>query len=86
MELGIITDDHVDNREYWIDKISQLSGDFSVNAEKVEEEIAKEIQDDGVGTLLGHLRLCGAIPEKYGHDSSEEKLYSKYTDVVIHEA
>ena len=36
--------------------------------------------------LLGHLRLCGAIPERYKHDSSEEKLYSKYTDVVIHEA
>jgi type II restriction enzyme len=29
------------------------------------------------------LRLCGAIPERYKHDSSEEKLYSKYTDVVI---
>ena len=35
---------------------------------------------------MGHLRLCGAIPEQYGHDTSEEKLYSKYTDVVIHEA
>jgi type II restriction enzyme len=30
--------------------------------------------------------LCAAIPEGYEHDSSEEKLYSKYTDVVIHEA
>ena len=37
-------------------------------------------------SLLGHLRLCGAMPENYGHDTSEEKLYSKYTDVVIHEA
>lgn len=36
--------------------------------------------------MLGHLRLCGAIPEKYSHDSSEEKLYSKYTDVVIQQA
>lgn len=36
--------------------------------------------------MIGHLRLCGAIPEGYGHDSSEEKLYSKYTDIVIHEA
>ena len=36
--------------------------------------------------MLGHLRLCGAIPECYGPDTSEEKLYSKYTDAVIHEA
>ena len=52
----------------------------------MEDEISKEIQDKGIDSLLGHLRLCGAIPENYGHDTSEEKLYSKYTDVVIHEA
>ena len=72
--------------KYWIDEISRLSGDFGVDAEKVEEEISQEIKDDGIASLLGHLRLCGAIPEGYSHDSSEEKLYSKYTDVVIHEA
>lgn len=31
------------------------------------------------------MRLCGDIPEQYGHDSSEEKLYSKYTDCLIAE-
>ena len=35
--------------------------------------------------MLDHLRLCTAIPESYGHDSSEEKLYSKYTDALISE-
>jgi type II restriction enzyme len=29
------------------------------------------------------LRLCGNIPESYGHDTSEEKLYSKYTDCLL---
>lgn len=29
------------------------------------------------------MRLCGAIPESYGHDTSEEKLYAKYTDVLL---
>lgn len=29
------------------------------------------------------MQLCGAIPERYGHDSSEEKLYSKYTDALL---
>ena len=86
MANEIITKYQLDKRNYWIDEISRLSGNFGVDAEKIEQEIAEEIQCDGIDSLLGHLRLCGAIPEKYGHDASEEKLYSKYTDVVIHEA
>lgn len=86
MANAIITKYQLDKRNYWIDEISRLSGNFGVDAEKVEQEISEEIQCDGIDSLLGHLRLCGAIPERYGHDTSEEKLYSKYTDVVIHEA
>lgn len=86
MANEIITKYQLDKRNYWIDEISRLSGNFGVDAEKVEKEISEEIRCDGIDSLLGHLRLCGAIPERYGHDTSEEKLYSKYTDVVIHEA
>ena len=86
METKIITNYQIEQRKYWIDEISHLSGDFGVDADKVEQEISAEIKKDGLQSLIGHLRLCGAIPEIYGHDSSEEKLYSKYTDVVIHEA
>ncbi len=86
MKLEIITQEQINSRNYWIDQISRLSGDFGVDAEKVEAEIGKEISDKGIEALLGHLRLCGAIPEQYGHDTSEEKLYSKYTDVVIHQS
>lgn len=82
----VITEEQVEKRRYWIAEISRLSGNFGVDAAKVEDEINREIADQGLGVLLGHLRLCGAIPEIYGHDTSEEKLYSKYTDVVIHEA
>lgn len=72
-------------------KISHLSGDFGFDAERIEQELRQEIQAHDINrididTLLGHLRLCGAIPECYGPDTSEEKLYSKYTDAVIHEA
>ncbi len=84
--IEIITRQQIERRICWIDEISRLSGDFGVAAEKVEEKIGLEIKNQGIDALLGHLRLCGAIPEKYGHDTSEEKLYSKYTDVVIHEA
>jgi site-specific DNA-methyltransferase (adenine-specific) len=86
MTTEVISKDQIDNRRYWIDEISKLSGDFGADSEKVEQEISQEIARDGVRTLIGHLRLCGAIPERYAHDSSEEKLYSKYTDVVISKA
>jgi len=86
MPIQIITDEQITKRRFWIDEISRLSGNFGVDATKVELEIGNEIKTDGVASLLGHLRLCGAIPEQYNHDSSEEKLYSKYTDILIHEA
>jgi type II restriction enzyme len=86
MDLTVVIEQNAAGRAYWIAEISRLSGDFGVDADRVEQEMSDEIQRDGIAPLLGHLRLCGAIPEGYGHDSSEEKLYSKYTDVVIHEA
>jgi len=86
MKLEIISKDQEANREYWIDELSNLSGNFGVDAGKVESEVSSEIKKSGIEALLGHLRLCGAIPERYRHDSSEEKLYSKYTDVIISEA
>lgn len=49
----------------------------------MDRELAAEFKQEGVSALLDHLRLCGAIPEHYGHDSSEEKLYSKYTDALL---
>lgn len=84
--MEIITQEQVENRKYWVDNLSRLSGDFGVDTERIEQELRQEIQDYGIVSLLGHLRLCGAIPECYGPDTSEEKLYSKYTDAVIHEA
>lgn len=89
--MEIITQEQVENRKYWVDNLSRLSGDFGVDTERIEQELRQEIQAHDIhridiDTLLGHMRLCGAIPECYGPDTSEEKLYSKYTDAVIHEA
>lgn len=71
------------NRSYWIDEISKLSGKFGDDSGRLEKELNEEIAKSGAQTLIDHLRLCGDIPEPYGHDSSEEKLYSKYTDAVL---
>jgi len=73
-------------RSYWVGELAKLSGSFGDDSIKMIEELRKEIETEGNDALLDHLRLCGAIPEEYGHDSSEEKLYSKYTDVLISEA
>ena len=70
-------------RAYWVGKISKLSGKFGDDSDRLEAELTREMAKDGASSVLDHLALCGTIPEKYGHDSSEEKLYSKYTDILL---
>ncbi len=36
--------------------------------------------------LVESLLECGVIPESFGHDSTEEKLYAKYCDVLLEKA
>ena len=40
MDLVIITEQDVMRREYWIGEISRLSGNFGVDAERVERDIS----------------------------------------------
>jgi len=81
-----ITPEARKRRKYWVAELANLSGSFGVDSTKMIAELSAEIRKDGRAALLDHLRLCGAVPEHYGHDSSEEKLYSKYTDAVIAES
>ena len=79
----IISGTAVTRRAYWIDEIVKLSGHFGQDSNRVDAELNSEIARDGTTAILDHLRLCGSIPEHYRHDSSEEKLYSKYTDALL---
>ena len=83
MRLEVLTEKSIRRRRHWIDEIAKISGKFGDDSSKIERELMTEIKRDGLAALLDHLRLCGSIPENYGHDSSEEKLYSKYTDVLL---
>ncbi|KKL09833.1 hypothetical protein LCGC14_2561920 [marine sediment metagenome] len=83
MNIKIITKQQITSRNYWVNEIAELSGNFGEDSDKVAQELSQEIKANGTEALLGHLRLCGSIPEQYRHDSTEEKLYSKYTDLVI---
>ena len=79
----VISKSGIDRRVYWINEIEKLSGDFSGDFDRLEKELNQDIKKDGIDALLDHLRLSGDIPEQYSHDSSEEKLYSKYTDALL---
>jgi type II restriction enzyme len=79
----IISDIAITRRDYWVEEIRNLSGHFGNDTEKLDKELKVEIKKNGVSSLIDHLRLCGNIPESYGHDTSEEKLYSKYTDCLL---
>lgn len=76
----------VASRAEWIDYIGRLEGDFISNTSKVESKLQKSIQENGINELITNIRLCGNIPESYGHDTTEEKLYSKFTDILLCEA
>ena len=81
-EVGRTT---IERRAYWISEIAKISGRFTDDTERLQAEIRSEIEKEGAGVLLDHLRMCGHLPECYRHDSSEEKLYSKYTDILLSE-
>lgn len=82
---NIISQSSIDRRVYWISEIEKLSGNFSGDYNRLEQELKEDIESGGIQALLDHLRLSGDIPEQYDHDSSEEKLYSKYTDALLAE-
>ena len=82
----IISDEAITRRAYWVEEIRKLSGRFGDDSDRLEKELGAEIGTTGVAAVLDHLRLCGDIPESYNHDSSEEKLYSKYTDSLLCES
>ena len=81
--MPVIAPAAVASRRYWIEEIKRLSGNFGEDSDRVDAVLRQEIADQGHGSLLDHLRLCSDIPEAYSHDSSEEKLYSKYTDALL---
>ncbi len=71
------------NRTHWVEKIRQFDGDFIVSVRSLEQQLRAELGSLGLVGLIGHLEFCGVIPESFRHDSSEEKLYSKYTDILL---
>lgn len=81
--MQIISNEAIQKRFFWVEGIRKLKGSFSDDYGYLSEKLITEISKEGSASLINHLRLCGSIPESYSHDSSEEKLYSKYTDCLL---
>ncbi|HEV2197969.1 MAG TPA: HindIII family type II restriction endonuclease [Candidatus Acidoferrum sp.] len=81
--LQVLSKDSLTRRAYWVDEIVKIGGHFGEDSSRVEAELNSEVKRNGVTALVDHLRLCGSIPEQFGHDTSEEKVYSKYTDALL---
>ena len=81
--MNQISQKAIKRRRHWVKKIESISEDFSSDMARIQEDLMIEIKREGVSSLVDHLRLCAAIPESCGHNSTEEKLYSKYTDILI---
>ena len=86
MKIQQFTKEQIELRNNWVGFFSTLSGNFGLDTSTIKNKLSKEFQRYGFSALVSHLHLCGAIPESFEPDSTEEKLYSKYTDILIHEA
>lgn len=80
---SVIPSAEVRIREEWISEIEQIGERFGADVDRVVARLNDEYLRSGIESLLSHLRFCSSIPESYEHDSSAEKLYSKYTDAVL---
>jgi len=79
----LISNKAISRRYQWTTNIQKNSGNFEFDTNRLEKNLEAEISKLGLSVLIDHLRLCGTIPENFGHDSTEEKLYSKYTDCLL---
>jgi type II restriction enzyme len=65
-------------RKFVIDLILEIAG--QQNAFDILENALTNITKS---TLSASLLECGIIPERFEHDSSEEKLWAKYCDILL---
>ena len=81
--MSHISQSAIARRRRWVSDIQKSTGDFAADCARIETALASEIHSEGSDVLIEHLRFAGDIPENFAHDSSEEKLYAKYTDILL---
>ncbi len=53
--MKVITKAAIQRREYWIEEIRKISGNFGDNSERLENELSQEIKKEGITALIDHL-------------------------------
>ena len=57
---------------------------FSISKDSTGfESLESRLSNIGKPELLPMILECGVMPEVFGHDSSEEKLWAKYSDILL---
>lgn len=82
MKHALVVGRSLNRRDSLIKKLDSFTP-FEHAGTKIEKYLKAEIEADGVNAVLQHLYMCGAIPEALDHDSTEEKVFSKYTDALL---
>lgn len=83
--MSFILDENLKKlRIEFINSIENLK-DFKKGINFIEENLLKELNQNKLETLLNHIRLCADIPEIFTVNSTQEKVYSKYTDIILSE-
>ena len=78
----VIDKNSIKLRNHWINVILKLTN-FEEASDLIEKKISQEINEGKIKVLLDHTRLCSEIPEIYSLNSTQEKIYSKYTDIIL---
>jgi type II restriction enzyme len=66
--------------------IEQLAENKSLNFQEMSEKLEASLAPIDREDLLLYLEYAGIIPEKFGHDSTEEKLYARFCDILMAES
>jgi type II restriction enzyme len=63
--------------------IFDLCEDSSLTFTGRTTKIIRSVLSSNLSEVLEHLDGAGIIPESFGHDSTHEKLFAKYSDAVL---
>jgi len=69
------------NRQQLIDFIFEVA-----NKRNAFDELENQLTDMKPTDVINALVECGILPEVFRHDSSEEKLWAKYSDILLSKA
>jgi hypothetical protein len=63
--------------------IIEICSDEKIDFQSKGNMIEKRVRVCSKKEILNHLDNAGIIPESFGHDSTEEKVFAKYCDILL---